>query len=120
MTEFKELNMKKQSYAGTEKAAEKLVVEAKEDKHLVSWKISEKHNRYGEYFLIDLAYSYNTPKEIMEGNPEAPEDPHKGIEYAVDVTTGVADVKEEDKKEEVQKEDDDLFSAPSDEEELED
>ncbi|ARK32150.1 organic solvent tolerance protein OstA [Halalkalibacter krulwichiae] len=81
----KELNMKKQSYAGTQVQAEKFVEEAKKDMHLVSWKISEKYNKYGQYFLIDLAYSYNTPKEIMEAQPEKTEDPHEGIEYAVDL-----------------------------------
>lgn len=62
----KELNIKEQHYADTRKEAEELVEEAKEDKHLTSWKISEKHNKYGQYFVVDLQFVYNTPKEIME------------------------------------------------------
>ncbi|MCM3487880.1 hypothetical protein M3689_01015 [Alkalihalophilus marmarensis] len=88
MTKVKELNMKKQSYAGSQEAAEKLVEEAKQDRYLVSWKISEKHNKYGQYFLIDLAYSYNTPKDIMEEEPEPKEDPHEGVEYTMDLASG--------------------------------
>jgi len=63
----KELNTKEQHWATTRKEAETIVEEAKGDKHLTSWKISEKHNRYGEYFVVDLVFTYNTPKEIMEG-----------------------------------------------------
>lgn len=61
-----ELNTKEQHFATTRKEAESIVEEAKEDKHLTSWKISEKHNKYGQYFVVDLTFTYNTPKEIME------------------------------------------------------
>ncbi len=61
-----ELNTKEQHFATTRTEAEGIVTEAKEDKHLVMHKITEKHNKYGQYFLVDLAFSYNTPKEIME------------------------------------------------------
>ncbi|MDR9794052.1 hypothetical protein Q8A72_13975 [Aeribacillus pallidus] len=60
-----ELNTKEQHFATTRKEAESIVEEAKEDKHLTSWKISEKHNKYGQYFVVDLTFTYNTPKEIM-------------------------------------------------------
>lgn len=33
-------------------------------------KISEKYNKYGQYFLVDLTYQYGTPKEVMEGKPK--------------------------------------------------
>ncbi|GAB3797239.1 hypothetical protein [Virgibacillus kimchii] len=62
----RELNTKEQHYADTRKEAEDIVAEAKEDMHLTSWKISEKHNKYGQYFVIDLQFTFNTPKEIME------------------------------------------------------
>lgn len=93
----KELNAKEQHYADTEEEAEELVTEAKEDMYLTSWKISEKHNKYGTYFLVDLAFTYDTPREIMEnaGN-EPPEEPkEKGIEYEVN-NDGTVELHEED------------------------
>lgn len=30
-------------------------------------KISEKNNKNGQYFLVDLTYQYDTPKDAMEG-----------------------------------------------------
>jgi len=62
----RDLNQKEQHYTDTLNEAEEIVKEAKEDMHLVSWKISEKYNKYGQYFLIDLTFVYNTPKDIME------------------------------------------------------
>jgi hypothetical protein len=64
----RELNTKEQHYTDTQKEAEDIVSEAKEDQHLTSWKITEKHNKYGQYFLVDLQFTFNTPKEIMEGD----------------------------------------------------
>lgn len=78
----KELNAKEQHYADTNDEAEKIVKEAKEDIYLTSWKISEKHNKYGTYFLVDLAFTYDTPREIMENAVnESPEPVHEGLEY---------------------------------------
>jgi hypothetical protein len=84
----KELNTKEQLYADSMQEAEHVVEEAKEDVHLTSWKISEKHNKYGTYYLVDLAFSYDTPKEIMESAPSkkkesAPVEQHEGVEYSV-------------------------------------
>ena len=62
----RELNTKEQHYADTRKEAEDIVTEAKEDMHLTKWGINEKHNKYGQYFVIDLQFTFNTPKEIME------------------------------------------------------
>jgi len=62
----KQLNVKEQHYADTLSEAETIVKEAKEDKHLTSQKITEKYNKYGQYFVVDLVFVYNTPKEIME------------------------------------------------------
>lgn len=62
----RELNTKEQHFATTRKEAETIVEEAKEDKHLTTWKIQEKHNKYGQYFVVDLTFTYNTPKDIME------------------------------------------------------
>jgi len=61
----RDLNQKEQHYADTKLEAEAIVTEAKEDIHLISWKITEKHNKYGQYFLVDLTFTYNTPKDIM-------------------------------------------------------
>lgn len=33
-------------------------------------KISCEKFKYGQYFLIDLTYSYQTPKEVMESRPQ--------------------------------------------------
>ena len=79
----KELNAKEQHYADTNKEAEEIVSEAKEDIYLTSWKISEKHNKYGTYFLVDLVFTYDTPREIMENAANSPsEEPiEKGLEY---------------------------------------
>lgn len=98
----KELNTKEQHYADTREEAEKLVEEAKEDLYLTSFKISEKHNKYGTYFLIDLVFSFDTPKEIMESAPTKKQEPveevHDGVEYSVnpDGTTDVKTTKEEE------------------------
>ncbi|RHW37299.1 hypothetical protein D1B31_16160 [Neobacillus notoginsengisoli] len=64
----RDLNTKEQHYTDTLLEAESVVTEAKEDKHLTSWKITEKHNKYGQYFLVDLTFTFNTPKDIMEAD----------------------------------------------------
>ncbi|TFE02871.1 organic solvent tolerance protein OstA [Jeotgalibacillus salarius] len=98
----KELNAKEQHYADTREEAEKVVEDAKSDIYLTSWKISEKHNKYGTYFLIDLAFSYDTPREIMENAPSKSEEPvkdlHEGVEYNVesDGTVKLNDDQEDD------------------------
>lgn len=63
------LNQKEQHYADTREEAEEIVVAAKENEALIMNKISEKYNKYGQYFLVDLTYQYGTPKEVMEGKP---------------------------------------------------
>ncbi|MFV5912471.1 organic solvent tolerance protein OstA [Bacillus cereus] len=92
----KELNSKEQHYADTREEAEESVEEAKDDVYLTSFKISEKHNKYGTYFLVDLAFSYDTPREIMESAAARKEveehgEHHEGVEYSVnpDGTTKV-------------------------------
>ncbi|MGE6379917.1 organic solvent tolerance protein OstA [Peribacillus muralis] len=87
-----QLNQKEQHYADTREQAEEIVSAAKENDHLQMHKITEKYNKYGQYFLIDLTYAYQTPKEVMESEPQkdnAPDgqmsiDDHEGIEYSVD------------------------------------
>lgn len=87
-----QLNQKEQHYADTRDQAEEIVSAAKENNNLQMHKITEKYNKYGQYFLIDLTYAYQTPKEVMESQPQndnAPEgqmsiDDHEGIEYSVD------------------------------------
>jgi hypothetical protein len=87
-----QLNQKEQHYADTREQAEEIVSAAKENDNLQMHKITEKYNKYGQYFLIDLTYAYQTPKEVMESRPakeNAPEgqmsiDDHEGIEYKVD------------------------------------
>ncbi|PID18783.1 MULTISPECIES: hypothetical protein [unclassified Sporosarcina] len=85
------LNQKEQHYADTREEAEQIVSAAKENDALIMNKISEKHNKYGQYFLVDLTYQYGTPKEVMEGRPdEAPEgqmsieDAHEGLPFEVE------------------------------------
>lgn len=68
----KQLNQKEQWYADTREEAEEIVTDAKENEALIMNKISEKFNKYGQYFLVDLTYQYGTPKEVMEG--KKPED----------------------------------------------
>ncbi|MFD1205819.1 hypothetical protein ACFQ38_12030 [Sporosarcina contaminans] len=98
------LNQKEQHYADTREEAEAIVETAKENNDLMMHKITEKHNKYGQYFLVDLTYQYGTPKEVMEGRPddEAPEgqlsidEVHEGIDYTVD-NSGVVSVKQDEK-----------------------
>lgn len=97
------LNQKEQHYADTREEAEEIVVTAKENEALIMNKISEKYNKYGQYFLVDLTYQYGTPKEVMEGKPkdDAPDgqmnidEVHEGLPYQVEtdgsVTMGNAD-----------------------------
>ncbi|MCM3763472.1 organic solvent tolerance protein OstA [Neobacillus niacini] len=101
---IKELNVKEQHYADTREEAESIVEEAKDDVYLTSFKISEKHNKLGTYFLVDLAFSYDTPKEFMESKPikkPAPaEEPPKGqIEYSVN-QDGTVSVNQDEEDEE--------------------
>ena len=94
------LNQKEQHYADTREEAEEIVIAAKENDALIMNKISEKYNKYGQYFLVDLTYQYGTPKEVMEGKPnnDAPdgqlsiEEVDPGVEYTVN-NDGVVDAK---------------------------
>lgn len=87
-----QLNQKEQHYADTREQAEEIVSAAKENDNLQMHKITEKYNKYGQYFLIDLTYAYQTPKEVMESQPQkdnAPDgqmsiDDHEGIEYTIE------------------------------------
>jgi hypothetical protein len=86
-----QLNQKEQHYADTREEAEVIVLAAKDNDHLQMHKITEKYNKYGQYFLIDLTFAYQTPKEVMESNPHKDSLPegqmsiedHEGIEYQV-------------------------------------
>jgi hypothetical protein len=107
-----QLNQKEQHYADTREQAEEIVTAAKENDNLQMHKITEKYNKYGQYFLIDLTYSYQTPKEFMESRPQKESTPdgqmsiedHDGIEYSVDadgsVTVSDGQVPEAENKEE--------------------
>lgn len=93
-----QLNQKEQHYADTREEAEEIVITAKENDNLQMHKITEKYNKFGQYFLIDLTYAFQTPKEVMESKPQkddAPEgqmsiDDHEGIPYSVDVQGNVS------------------------------
>jgi len=86
------LNQKEQHIAFTREGAEEIVLAAKENGALIMNKISEKHNKNGQYFLVDLTYQYDTPKDAMEGKPkeDAPDgqmnmdEVHEGVPYTVD------------------------------------
>ncbi len=104
-----QLNQKEQHYADTRKEAEEIVEVAKENEYLMMNKITEKYNKYGQYFLIDLTFAYQTPKEVMENRPQkddAPDgqlsledvkEPHEGIKYEVN-NSGVVSVPEDEFK----------------------
>lgn len=84
-----QLNQKEQHYANTREQAEEIVSAAKENENLQMHKISEKYNKFGQYFLIDLTFAYQTPKEVMESRPQndAPEGQmsiDEGVEYTVE------------------------------------
>lgn len=77
------LNQKEQHYAGNRDEAESIVTAAKDSIYLTMHKISEKHNKLGTYFLVDLTYSFNVPREIMECEADSgveEESNHEGIE----------------------------------------
>ncbi|UGB31682.1 organic solvent tolerance protein OstA [Metabacillus sp. B2-18] len=91
-----QLNQKEQHYADTREEAEEIVTDAKANDSLIMNKISEKYNKYGQYFLVDLTYQENTPKEVMESKRknDSPEgqlsiEDHEGIEYTVDESGSV-------------------------------
>lgn len=91
-----QLNQKEQHYADTREEAEEIVSAAKENHNLQMHKITEKHNKHGQYYLVDLTYAYQTPVELMKSRPkkeEIPEgqlstddleEPHEGMEYKVE------------------------------------
>ncbi|PFR34606.1 organic solvent tolerance protein OstA [Bacillus cereus] len=96
-----QLNQKEQHYADTREEAEEIISAAKENDNLQMHKITEKYNKYGQYFLIDLTFAYQTPKEVMQSRPQNDdvpegqmsfEEPYEGVEYSVkpDGTTEVA------------------------------
>lgn len=77
------LNQKEQYYAGTYQAAEEIVTSAKESSFLTKQQITEKHNKFGTYFVVDLTFTYNVPREIMENEAlknEAERIVHEGVE----------------------------------------
>lgn len=94
----KQLNVKEQHYADTREEAENVVNEAKEDPYLIRHAITEKHNKFGKYFLIDLAFSYETPRDIMQKAADEKEaentnrSTREGAEYTVN-GDGTVDVK---------------------------
>lgn len=76
------LNQKEQYYAGTYELAEKIVAEAKTSSYLTKQQITEKNNKFGTYFVVDLTFTYNVPKEIMESTAiknEAERINHEGV-----------------------------------------
>lgn len=92
------LTQKERWYADTDKEANEIVTDAKQDEFLVMQKIHEKHNSKGFYYLVDLERAYSTAKEEMGNRPEddAPEgqlsieDTHEGIPYSVEPNGNVS------------------------------
>lgn len=95
-----QLNQKEQHYADTRKEAEEIVEHAKENEFLMMNKITEKYNKYGQYFLVDLTYQHNTPKDDTPEGQLSIEDVHEGVEYAVeqDGSVSVATKEEAEQK----------------------
>ena len=105
----KQLNVKEQHYADTREEAEEIVEEAKEDIYLTSHGIAEKHNKYGQYFLVDFKFNYDTPKEIMESAPSKKEnaDSEKGVEYSKDEVGNITVIPGQMELSEIEKEGED-------------
>lgn len=85
--QIEQLNQKQQYYASTYEAAEGIVSDAKESSYLMKQQITEKHNKFGTYFLVDITYSYNVPKDIMESaaiENEAERIVHDGVKVTQD------------------------------------
>lgn len=88
------LVQKEQWIAYKREEAEEIVNTAKENDEMNMHKITEKFNKNGVYYLVDIQYHYGTPKEVMETTPpekdKAPDgqmsidDVHEGVEYAVE------------------------------------
>ncbi|MBC2196291.1 hypothetical protein [Listeria booriae] len=62
----RQLIFKEQWFATTKKEAEEIIEEAMEDKHIVKRAITEKSNRNGDYFQVDIEFKYNTARGLME------------------------------------------------------
>ena len=100
------LVQKEQWIAYKREEAEDIVNTAKENDEMNMHKITEKFNKNGVYFLVDIQYHYGTPKEVMETTPpekdKAPDgqmsmdEVHEGVEYAVegDGTVSLAEKEE--------------------------
>jgi len=65
-----QLNQKEQHWAKSREKAEEIVSAAKENECLTMHKISEKFNKDGFYFLVDLQFTFTTPKEVMASPPQ--------------------------------------------------
>lgn len=92
------MNQKEQWYADTIEEADEIVTDGKDEDDLVKHAISEKHNKYGTYYLVDLQFSYHTPRELMEDEAAKKErenqgSQHDGVSYSVndDGTVSVPD-----------------------------
>ncbi|EAG8700781.1 hypothetical protein CHT76_08725 [Listeria monocytogenes] len=62
----KELTFKQQWFATSKAEAAGIVEDAKKDKHLVKQSITEKSNKNGDYFQVDVEFKYNTARGLME------------------------------------------------------
>lgn len=64
----KRLNEKLEFFVTTEKEAEELIGDYKEDyaEELQSYSFDRKSNKAGEYVLVKIKLKYNTPAGIME------------------------------------------------------
>ncbi|MER2111189.1 MAG: hypothetical protein ABS960_00760 [Solibacillus isronensis] len=83
------LVQKEQWIAYKREEAEDIVNTAKENDEMNMHKITEKFNKNGVYFLVDIQYHYGTPKEVMETTP-----PEKDI--APDGQMSIEDVDKSD------------------------
>lgn len=87
-----QLNQKEQHYADTRERAEEIVSKAKENDYLTMHKISEKFNKNGFYFLVDLQYTFSTPKEVMESRPQNEEDEAPDGQLSMDDVTSEEEI----------------------------
>lgn len=88
------LNQKEQHYAENREEAAEIVSEALKNESLIMNKISEKYNKFGLYFLVDLTYQHGTPKEVMEGRPETADGQMSMSDVEAEDTPGEVDAEE--------------------------
>ncbi|HAR4776790.1 TPA: hypothetical protein I1T56_000718 [Staphylococcus aureus] len=63
----RELNTTEQRFATTRSESQRIIEEARDEEksNLTSQTIDCKNNKYGEFYVVTLKFTFNTPKDIM-------------------------------------------------------